>query len=300
MTYNISKNWLKFFKVLFNVIYGLIFCYSVFILFIISIKGTPHKHVDARNSFLTCPGHAPQSLEQLSDANIFHIGDYHWFPDNQDYEDLKQLCGSRDFKLDVKRVDNITWQTYWLRMAGYLTILIVIFVIVKQILNYLVAKLLKRFKPGGAKIPNDSYQVSLKMILKNERGEILLLKALNGGTFANFYDLPGGRINIDEFTVPLVEILKREVVEEVGNINFTITSDKPVAVGRHLYPTPINNDVVDIHILMIFFEAQYLSGDVVISREHSEFQWVDFSKEDPAKLLKSGILEGVKMYLQNR
>jgi len=149
------------------------------------------------------------------------------------------------------------------------------------------------------KKPNDFYQVSLKAIIKNERGEILLLKALNNGSFADFYDLPGGRICTDEFTVPMIDILKREVVEEVGNINFRIVSDQPVAVGRHLYPTPMNKEAVDIHILMLFFEAQYLSGDVVISREHSGFKWVDFSKEDPATLLKSGILEGVNMYLPN-
>ena len=38
---------------------------------------------------------------------------------------------------------------------------------------------------------NDFYQVSLKAILKNEKGEVLVLGGLDGGSFEGFYDLPG-------------------------------------------------------------------------------------------------------------
>ena len=62
------------------------------------------------------------------------------------------------------------------------------------------------------------YQVSLKVFLKNERDEVLILKAADGGSYEGFYDFPGGRIDETELETPLVEIARREIVEEVGNI----------------------------------------------------------------------------------
>lgn len=144
----------------------------------------------------------------------------------------------------------------------------------------------------------DFYQISLKVIIKNTKGEILLLNADPNGSFAGFYDFPGGRIDTDEFTTPFFDIIKREIVEEVGNIKFVLSS-KPVAIGRHLIPASMSKNGSDIHILYLFFVAEYLSGDINISNEHIGFKWADFSKEEPAKLLKSGNLEGIKMYLSN-
>lgn len=142
---------------------------------------------------------------------------------------------------------------------------------------------------------NDFYQISLKMFLKNDKSEILLLEANLEGSFAGYYDFPGGRIDTDEFTTPFYDIIKREIMEEVGKINFTLNS-KPVAVGRHLAPATITKKDHDIHVLYLFFEAHYISGEINISNEHIGYKWVDFSKVDPAKLLISGNLEGIEMY----
>jgi len=142
----------------------------------------------------------------------------------------------------------------------------------------------------------DFYQISLKVIIKNDSGEILLLNADPNGSFAGFYDFPGGRINTDEFTAPFFDIIKREILEEVGNIKFVL-SPKPVAIGRHLIPASMSKNGSDIHILYLFFEAKYISGKITISNEHAGFKWTDFSKEKPIKLLKSGNLEGIEMYL---
>jgi len=143
----------------------------------------------------------------------------------------------------------------------------------------------------------DFYQVSLKVIIKNDRGEILLLAEDPNGSSAGFYDLLGGRITVDEFTVPLLDVLRREITEEIGEINFLLDS-KPIAIGRHLVPAIKSETNSDIHVLYVFFEAKFISGEIIISDEHSDFKWVDFSKEEPAKYLKSGNLEGMEMYLQ--
>jgi len=145
----------------------------------------------------------------------------------------------------------------------------------------------------------DFYQVSLKIILHNTKGEILLLKAQAGDTYAGYYDLPGGRIDKDEFTKAFTEIIAREVQEELGDIRYEL-NPRPVAVSRHLLPANAAKNRPEIHVLYLLYEAEYLGGDIHISAEHTAFARFDLTKEDPTKLLKSGNLEGVKVYLGNR
>ena len=46
----------------------------------------------------------------------------------------------------------------------------------------------------------DFYQISLKIILKNKKSEVLTLQAVPYGSYSCYYDLPGGRIDVNEFT----------------------------------------------------------------------------------------------------
>lgn len=143
---------------------------------------------------------------------------------------------------------------------------------------------------------NDFYQVSLKVILKNEKGEILALGGLAGGSYDCFYDLPGGRIDKNEFNVKLPEIISREIKEEIGDIEFSL-NEAPVAVGRHLLKPHISFESEDTHVLYLFFEAQYLGGEISTSDEHDGFKWLDLGTIKSEDYFTSGILEGMKMYL---
>ncbi|MDP3800304.1 MAG: NUDIX hydrolase [bacterium] len=143
------------------------------------------------------------------------------------------------------------------------------------------------------------YQVSLKLLLKNNNGEVLALKAVDWGSFANFYDLPGGRIDADEFNVDFSEIIKREAKEEIGNVEIKVNS-KPVAIGRHLIPANMTSSGKDIQILYLFFEAEHLSGDIKISDEHTEVKWLNLKDVKLEEYFISGILEGVRMYLDEK
>lgn len=147
----------------------------------------------------------------------------------------------------------------------------------------------------------DFYQVSLKAILRNGRGEVLILKAVDNGTYAGFYDFPGGRINRDEFNVEIIEILKREVIEEIGPIELEINL-KPVAYGRHSIPGSDRDAMIlddnIVHVLYVFFEGEYKSGDILISKEHLRYEWIRLEDIALEKYFKSGILEGAKMYLK--
>ncbi len=146
-------------------------------------------------------------------------------------------------------------------------------------------------------LERDFYQISLKLILKNKQGETLVLKAVENGSYEGFYDLPGGRINVDEFEIDFLEILKRELREEIGKVTFSADT-KPVALGRHLIPAQFSDEKKDKHVLYVFFEGQYIEGEVKISEEHAAFQWLDLDKIELEEYFSSGILEGIKMYLK--
>lgn len=143
----------------------------------------------------------------------------------------------------------------------------------------------------------DFYHVSLKAILKNKNGEVLVLKADSNGTFAGFYDLPGGRIDEDEFTTPLSEILKREIAEEIGEAEILINGI-PVGIGRHCIKKEHANSEKDVHVFYVVYEVQLETGNVNISEEHEGFEWIDLNKIELEKYFTSGLLEGVKMYLK--
>ncbi|MFA6252274.1 MAG: NUDIX domain-containing protein [Candidatus Paceibacterota bacterium] len=136
----------------------------------------------------------------------------------------------------------------------------------------------------------DFYQVSLKLFLKNNEGEILGLRAKDDSISAGFYDLPGGRINTNEFEVGFPEILKREVKEELGDIKFKF-NEKPIAISRNV------NLKTGNRIVHIFFEANYIGGEITTSDEHLGYKWINLKEVELNKYFSLGILDGVMMYV---
>ena len=141
----------------------------------------------------------------------------------------------------------------------------------------------------------DSYQVSLKLILKNKEGKTLILKALDNGVYAGHYDLPGGRIDTDEFGVDFVEIIKREAKEELGGVKIKVKL-RPVALGRHLHRS-LSQEGRRVPIILVFFEGEFLGGEISISHEHTSYEWVKLDEINLTTYFTSSILEGVQMYL---
>lgn len=142
------------------------------------------------------------------------------------------------------------------------------------------------------------FWVSLKLILKNDQGQILGLNGHPRGSFAGFYDLPGGTIDSQEFTANYETILRRELNEELGSVEVKI-NPTPLGVGRHLIPSSMTSRKTgDVLILYVFFEGTYLGGKITISDEHSGYAWLDLQKNRPNLFFKSGLLEGLETYLK--
>ncbi|MEK6924526.1 MAG: chorismate mutase [Candidatus Micrarchaeota archaeon] len=112
------------------------------------------------------------------------------------------------------------------------------------------------------------FQVGLKLFIT--RGdELLLLYDNHSPQDAPCYDFPGGRINEGEESKPLAEVLAREAAEELGEA-FRYKLGGPVAA----FPAfPRHNRAAGCKIFMVGFHAEFVSGEPVLSEEHSGFKW---------------------------
>lgn len=111
-----------------------------------------------------------------------------------------------------------------------------------------------------------TYNVAMKILLK--RGEKYLFLIDSPG---NKYDLPGGRIDDDEHLVPLEKILEREVKEELG-------SDLRYKLGNPIFQFRRYIKNKNIYVFITVYLAEYLSGGIKLSSEHSEYKWIDVKK----------------------
>lgn len=112
------------------------------------------------------------------------------------------------------------------------------------------------------------FHVSLKIFLRKSN-EVLFLhcgKRHACGVITH-WDWPGGRINENEQKIPLQEVIKREIKEELGGkIRYRIG---PLAFQFRRY-----NQRKDHWVFINVYEANYISGDIQISDEHSGYEWV--------------------------
>ncbi len=145
-------------------------------------------------------------------------------------------------------------------------------------------------------LDRELHRIAITTIIYNKEGKFLLTKrAAHKKVHPGKWTVPGGGLTIDDYiNMPqtnmanvdsgwyhAVEIgLKREITEEV---NVTIGEPKYL-----LNLTFIRPDKVPV--LVLSYYAPYISGDVKIDEDSSEFVWV--SLEEAKKLdLISGIYE---------
>jgi ADP-ribose pyrophosphatase YjhB (NUDIX family) len=134
------------------------------------------------------------------------------------------------------------------------------------------------------------FQVAAKAIVKKDN-KILLLK-----TKDNYYDFPGGRMNESEVDLSLHEVLKRELKEELGQ-DFTFDIKEIAFVSKRRYEM----DNKDNRIIAIFFQVDYVSGDILLSDEHSNCEWINPKDiiRSPDKFISEDEYEQYCSYIKN-
>ncbi len=103
---------------------------------------------------------------------------------------------------------------------------------------------------------------TVRTILSDSEGRVLLLRRASGTTAGGGWCLPGGKV---EYGETLAEAVRGEVREETGldctSMRFLFCQDSPPA------------EAGGMHCLNLYFECQW-SGTVEINGESSEFAWV--------------------------
>lgn len=145
---------------------------------------------------------------------------------------------------------------------------------------------------------NAEFHVSLKLIIKDKFGKILLLPTQKDSSLDGFCDLPGGRIQESTRYDPFAKNIEREIREELGkNFKYKL-NHKPVAISRHEYYAKKLKK--QRYLLCVFFEAKYLGGNINISDEHKDFLWTYVNKKNLKKYFVKGPLEGMTHYLTGK
>jgi len=128
----------------------------------------------------------------------------------------------------------------------------------------------------------DKFHLGIKALIRNSKGEILLLKVnkekLKGFEGDAYWDIPGGRIQKGS---TVEETLKREIEEEIGISE--IKNIKPFSMVLSKIRIPQGDDSVGL-ILGTYTCEIPESANINLSEEHTEAKW--FSSDEASKLLE--------------
>lgn len=122
-------------------------------------------------------------------------------------------------------------------------------------------------------------RVAIKAIIEKDDKILILKRSSEEEVYTELWDIPGGKM---EFGEKPLEAIKREVLEEA---NIEIEVGEPFAIWSFMARD-------DLQVVGITIIAKYISGEIKLSNEHTEFEWIDpkdFVKYNADKSLKAEI-----------
>ena len=124
-----------------------------------------------------------------------------------------------------------------------------------------------------------SFKVAFKAIIRKNDKILVIKRSAKEEVFEKLWDIPGGRMNFGEMPT---EALTREIREETG---LTVNILNPFTVWSFMAQD-------DLQVIGITMLADYVSGEVVLSEEHTEYKWInphEFANLDANGSLKKEI-----------
>lgn len=119
-----------------------------------------------------------------------------------------------------------------------------------------------------------SYGLTVRGIIKNDSGEILIVKRHpKSRTDPEMWELPGGKVEKGEH---FADALVREIKEET-NLN--------VNVGD--FCEAVQNDYSHKRTVQLMMYLDDVEGSVEISEEHTEYMWASIEKIESLELSSS-------------
>ena len=143
----------------------------------------------------------------------------------------------------------------------------------------------------------DLYNIAVKVFLEDGKrssrrlGNLLITKDRFGS-----FDLPGGRLLPDEFSVPLEKVVERKIKEELGSeVRYILGA--PVVFMRHE-----RDEILPFgqkekrRIFAVGYLAKYTGGEVKLGKNHEKFEWVDITTFKPEEYFSGGWLVGIQEF----
>ena len=122
----------------------------------------------------------------------------------------------------------------------------------------------------------DLYFVAVKVFLEDGKGNLFIFKDRFGD-----WDLPGGRLLQDEFSVPLEEVVARKLKKELG-VETKWQLGEPAVFMRHERDEIFADGKREKRrIFAIGYKAKYLGGEVNLGKNHTESKWVPLEMFKP-------------------
>jgi len=139
------------------------------------------------------------------------------------------------------------------------------------------------------------YFVAVKIFLKDKEGKLLITKDRFGD-----WDIPGGRLRMNDFETPLDDVITRKMEEELGNqIRYNI--QEPIVFMRHERDEVLPDGGREKRrIFAVGYDANYLDGNIILGQNHEKYEWVSIENFIPEDYFQGGWLKGVKEYIQKK
>ena len=140
--------------------------------------------------------------------------------------------------------------------------------------------------PGETVLKHDCFQITQKVFIR-DGNRLLVMRDRKSG----YGDLPGGRMTEREFFSDWMHSVARELQEELGSLVQLDIRAQPIFIHRHR----VNDE--NFPCLIIAYEANFKSGNLVISEEHDYMEWVDIQEFKAEELFSEHMLDAVNYYL---
>lgn len=124
-----------------------------------------------------------------------------------------------------------------------------------------------------------AFKVAFKAIIRKDNKILVIKRSAKEEVFEKLWDIPGGRMNFGEMPK---DALIREIHEETG---LEVNILNPFTVWSFMASE-------DLQVIGITMLADYVSGEVKLSEEHTEYKWIapkEFEKLDTNSSLKKEI-----------
>jgi len=137
--------------------------------------------------------------------------------------------------------------------------------------------------------------VGVKALITDGNGRVLITQEPTYFVGGGKWELPGGKIANGEEQIPLEEILKREVREELGDA-FQIEVGEIVDVMRRPWNKP---GASADQVMLVVYRCRHDGGDIILSDENNAYAWITAGDLNQYEFIP-GYLPVLEKYLKIR